>query len=257
MSRYERPHIAFLHGLGGTPNQWISVMEECMPWADCFAPQLPWSWSNCYSWWGDIEDAEIALCSAIAGYDVVVTHSFATSVMINALAAGKMAVPEALVFLAPLFRGHRSDFPFDEIERMLRTYQGCLVASLGNRIREPVNVPDLWAKARIARAALGTGAWTAFLYAYVSTAADRRLPSVPALIIKGMYDRVSPRSDAQSLQGALPGSLLLVGDFGHFPMLERQEALAEMLHDGLCKLGVLTSAHENGHRNDLQTRELS
>lgn len=248
MQRHKHTRITFLHGLGGTPSHWTAVIEN-MPWADCSTPRLPWSWDDCYSWWGNLEAAEEAVSSATNGSDIVVAHSFATSVLINALGAGRIEQPQAVVFIAPLFRGSRKDFPFDEIERMLRTYQGCLAASISKRANRCTDIPDLWAMARVAKGALGSGAWSAFLHAYLSTAANLQLPSTHALIVKGMRDHVSPSGDARSLHEALPGSLLLIGNFGHFPMLERQHALADLLRRGLDELGVRTSYESVNHHD--------
>src|SRR5439155_12309331 len=53
---------------------------------------------------------------------------------------------------------------------------------------------------------------------------------VPAIVLVGEHDRVTPPAGAVALSGALPeGRLVMIPDAGHIPMLERPEAVVREL----------------------------
>jgi 3-oxoadipate enol-lactonase len=53
---------------------------------------------------------------------------------------------------------------------------------------------------------------------------------MPALVLVGEHDRVTPRASAQALAEALPaGRLELIPEAGHIPMLERPEEVTERI----------------------------
>jgi pimeloyl-ACP methyl ester carboxylesterase len=74
--------------------------------------------------------------------------------------------------------------------------------------------------------------WTDGLAALMSVDLRHAVPRVrvPALVVVGEHDRVTPPASAVALAGELPeGRLVVLEGAGHIPMLERPEALADLI----------------------------
>jgi len=65
---------------------------------------------------------------------------------------------------------------------------------------------------------------------------------VPAIVLVGEHDRVTPPAGAVALTGALPeGRLVVIPDAGHIPMLETPEAVVRELR-GFARAVLMTSS---------------
>jgi pimeloyl-ACP methyl ester carboxylesterase len=84
---------------------------------------------------------------------------------------------------------------------------------------------------RLAQGA-GSDVWNEGLAGLIDVDLRHAVPTldVPALVIVGEHDRVTPPAAAVELSAALPqGRLVVIPGAGHFPMLERPDELAEEL----------------------------
>ena len=71
---------------------------------------------------------------------------------------------------------------------------------------------------------------------------------VPAIVLVGEFDRVTPPAGAVALAGALPeGRLVVIPDAGHIPMLERPEAVVREL-DGFARAVLLPAPRSRSRR---------
>jgi pimeloyl-ACP methyl ester carboxylesterase len=72
---------------------------------------------------------------------------------------------------------------------------------------------------------------------------------VPALVLAGASDMVTPSSHSEAVAGLLPAAeLVLVPDAGHLVMLEHPEAVTDRIADLLLRVGTAAEGTKTGRR---------
>ncbi|WP_153555877.1 alpha/beta fold hydrolase [Roseimaritima sediminicola] len=227
--------ILFLHGLFGTPEHWLDVMETLSDRYRVVAPQLPIDPQpgrrhHGMQTIGDLSQAveqlvdqleldQVVLCGnslgGLVAIDLCVKHPEMASGLVLAGSAG--------LFERSPIRGLRAkptrSFVRSTIEGIL--YDESIVSDA---------LVDHW------HAALSDRDYVRFLLRVSRATRDRTVEDelsqlqLPTLIIWGRNDEITPPSTGEEFQRRIAGSrLAFIEECGHAPNWERPDAFAEQL----------------------------
>jgi pimeloyl-ACP methyl ester carboxylesterase len=222
--------MLLLHGLGGRASAWDDFVDgadgmHVRP--EIYDVELPWSALGAADWcYGGAGDPVQLVTDLVAGagepFDVVVAHSFAAGLLLEALAAGTVR-PRAVVLLSPFYRAEAKQFDWPTISYYLNDFHLVFAEALrvgpGRRFAERHRA---WLGERL-RDVVGPYGWMSFFQLYLRTPFLRLADvAVPVLVVCGDADIAVPPSDSRELVAALPGAVRTeLPGCGHFPMLEQ------------------------------------
>lgn len=234
-----RRRCVFLHGLAGSVAMWDPVIARTAGLVDGFAPALPWHGTADPSWAVDAEPGR-ALDRFVTGDDIVVAHSFAAALLLARLAAPGAVRPAAVVLVSPFYRPEPTDFTWETLEHFLGDFH--LLLARGLRAASSRTIADdlLHDMAIAVRGRVGAYGWLRFITAYLATpAVDLRSLTMPIAVLHGTDDAVAPPADGAALAARLvDASFHPVDGAGHFPMLLRPDALADVIGTVVTRLTV-------------------
>jgi pimeloyl-ACP methyl ester carboxylesterase len=224
--------ILFLHGLANSAAVWRTAIGRWPGAAELWTADLPWRLNHPgnWSWEGGLPDhlAE-AVAGVPGGADVIVAHSFAANLVIEALTDPRGPIlprPRALVLVSPFYRAAPADFTWPDIEEFPAAFRRIVEAGILIQARGGVGAELLADLVVRVCALVGPYGWASFLQLYLRTPqlALSRL-DLPCLVVAGAGDFCPPPAESIALAAALPAAepLVLPG-VGHFAMVQSPES---------------------------------
>ncbi|MBM2619526.1 alpha/beta fold hydrolase [Actinoplanes sp. LDG1-06] len=223
--------VLFLHGLANSAGVWRTSIARWPEGAELWTADLPWRLSHPRTWSRE-DGLERYVAEAVAripgGVDVIVAHSFAANLVLEALAApdSTLARPRALVLVSPFYRATPDDFTWRDIERFPVTFRRIIEAGIAVQAGHRTGPAALDALVTRVCALVGPYGWASFLRIYLRTPqlALSRL-GVPSLVVAGADDFCPPPAESLALAEAIPDARAhLVPGVGHFAMVQNTEA---------------------------------
>jgi len=225
--------VLLLHGMGGGVGSWDPLDPLLSADQELWDVGFPWSVSGGADW---AHTAEITGLAAAAidtvDPDVVIAHSFAANVLLELAEREGPRWTRPIVLLAPFYRASPADFDWSSIGQYVAGFQRML--DDGIRLRAGSRIDDATRADMAGRLCelMGPYTWLRFFEVYLRTPMlELDQIEVPALVVAGELDQGAFPDGARALAGrlALAGAQILDG-CGHFPMIERPEALAETIN---------------------------
>ncbi|SPL93854.1 putative hydrolase [[Actinomadura] parvosata subsp. kistnae] len=227
----ERPvRVLLLHGLGGGPSTWHRFADLAAPHLELLEADLPWSATGTGEWsrQADATPWIRAAVAAAGDVELVVAHSFAANVLLEAAATGGPSI--AAVLVSPFYRSAPAEFDWATIESYLDGFHGILDDGLrvssGDRLAAGLR-RDM---ALRLRERLGPYGWMRFFDSYLrSPLLDTAAVTAPCLVVSGTDDLAAPPRDGRTLAMALPRARFEALPAGHLPMIEQAHRFAELV----------------------------
>ncbi|MGV9295064.1 alpha/beta fold hydrolase [Amycolatopsis sp. NPDC003676] len=232
--------VLLLHGLGCTNSMWDRFADQLGDSVELWDVRLPWHGLD--GGWGHVADQAAAVVDAVEngpGFDAVIAHSFAAGLLLEAFAADRIA-PRPAVLASVFYRAEPTDFTWTDISRYLNEFHLIFAEALrlggggaGERLERACRIRDQ----------IGPYGWVRFFESYLRTPfLDLSGIRAPQLVLAGDSDIATRQSDSRALAELLPsGGFGVLGDCGHFPMLEQPGAFARAVLDFLTASVLPTS----------------
>jgi pimeloyl-ACP methyl ester carboxylesterase len=234
--------VLLLHGLGGGPTVWDRLVTHAADPLELWCAKLPWHGSGGRDWSRRLDPVDVVADVVRAdgsgpGFDAVVAHSYATSLLVEAFASGRVASRPA-VLISPFYRSDPADFDWATISYFVNNFHLPFAEAL--RISAASRFPQTH-RDRMAmhvRDRIGPYGWMRFFDSYLrSPFIDLAAVVSPMLALTGSADNTARPEDGRALADALPqGRFHLLAGCGHFPMLEQPSLLARLLLDFLSTI---------------------
>ncbi|MFB7668822.1 alpha/beta fold hydrolase [Kitasatospora sp. NPDC056138] len=259
--------VLLLHGLAGGANVWDDYLGLADHGHELWAAELPWRAEAVPDWprQSPAHWTAQAMARVPGGPDVVVAHSFGAAALL-ALLDGQ-GVPAAdlapagvdaftwhglrgVVLVSPFYRADPGQFDWETISYYLNGFDriladGLRVRSGGRIVGELRQEMALKVRERI-----GPYGWTGFFDTYLRTPyLDTRRLAGPCLVIGGADDFAAFPADSEALGAALPDATVkILGDCGHFAMIERAAEFAALTDSFLTAAATRTRPGRGGGR---------
>lgn len=232
------PAILLLHGAGGTHHDWAQMFPYLVPGRRVIAPDLPGA--------GQSEPPREGYVRATMGRAVVellkglgeerlavIAHGLGAFLAIE-LAAANPYVVERLVLVSPTVGG------LDGTERRLAVDEALAESRLYGALDNPEQAASQFLRTdegrrrflELRREHAGSKGAAAELRLAGSSRDGVMLGTfrMPTLVVRPEYDATFSRARAERVAATIPlGRLVEVPDAGHFVLLERPDALAEVV----------------------------
>jgi pimeloyl-ACP methyl ester carboxylesterase len=230
--------VLLLHGLGCKTDMWQPLDQRMPGDFELWDVELPWHGieSADWSWRGDPVGLLVdSMDTSEAGqFDAVVAHSYAASLLIEAMSDGRLA-PGIAVLVSPFHRLSPEDFDWSTISYYLNDFHRIFAEALD--IGSTRRVPEAWrsATAMHIRDQIGVYGWMRFFEAYLrSPFVDLSTIDTSVLVLTGQDDIATRTSDGRQLAQALPRARFeQIEGSGHFPMAQQPDRFAALVRDFL------------------------
>jgi pimeloyl-ACP methyl ester carboxylesterase len=234
--------VGLIHGLEETFDVWTDLVPLLPATAEVHAFGLPWDGRHGQDWAWACEPrrwVDRALGLLPATPPVLIAHSFGANAMLEHLDATGCAGIRGLVLISPFYRHTHADFDWDTLSYYVNEFHRILEE--GIRVRSPRgrrSVEVLTAMGERLRDRIGAHGWLRFFDLFARTPGlDLDALGIPCLVIGGETDVASWPNDCRALAAALPEATgVILGDCGHFPMLERPAETAALVSHFLACL---------------------
>jgi pimeloyl-ACP methyl ester carboxylesterase len=216
--------MVLLHGLGGSAGTWDRFVACVGAGYEVWDVELPWHGLGERGWTRRCDPRRV-VADVVNGlpFDVVVAHSYAAGLLLEALAAGEVQVGAA-VLVSPFYRADPESFDWPTISSCLNDFHLVFVEALRASHPHFAATHREW-MGRQLRNRVGPYGWMSFFDLYLRSP-FLRLDDVraPVLVVRGDRDVASRLADSRELTAVLPNAQFTeVDGCGHFPMIERPE----------------------------------
>ncbi|UGY94195.1 alpha/beta fold hydrolase [Streptomyces gobiensis] len=225
------PRALLLHGMANNAAIWDSL-RAAMPELVCSVADLPWRGGGVPDWSHErdpghwVREALDRTVHDTGRVDVVIAHSYSATLLLDQLTREEGTAEHyglrGVVFVAPFYRASPGEFDWDTVaglvDKILLTMEEGIRVVAGGRGNADLH----GSMARRVCERIGPYGWTRFFDQYLSTP---WIPTsrihVPALVLSGTRDTVTPTTESAALARGLPlGRYAPVPGCGHFPMVE-------------------------------------
>jgi len=237
--------VLYLHGLGCSTSIWEPAVAAAGPRIEPWVVRLPWHGLD-DGGWSHRADPVALLAETLREYrpfDVVVAHSFAAMLLVEAVAAG-LVEPVPAVLVSTFHRRDPDQFNWDTLVYYTTGFQRIFAEAL--RIgRDDIDPTRLDTASQLLRDRIGPYGWMRFFDAFLrSPFVDLAAVTAPHLVITGDEDIATRPADATGLAAALPhGRAAVLTGCGHFPMVEQPARFAAEVDAFLDQLTLTSRTH--------------
>jgi pimeloyl-ACP methyl ester carboxylesterase len=234
--------VVLLHGLGCTTGIWDAFAGRATGPLELWDAELPWHGVDDGGWSRQEDSVRLLVDALSEDYDAVVAHSFAASLLVEAVATGRLE-PRPAVLANVFYRPSPDDFDWPTIYRYLNDFH--LIFAEALRHGDAAGLPGKhrsWMAEHI-RDQIGPYGWMRFFQSYLrSPRLDLTRVHAPQLILTGDTDIATRVCDGQALADTLPhGQLTVLDQCGHFPMVQQPVRFAA------AACAFLETAHHRHH----------
>jgi pimeloyl-ACP methyl ester carboxylesterase len=231
--------VLLLHGMGGGVSGWDPLDPLLSTRFELWDVAFPWSTGGDTSWTHDADVTRLAAAAIeTVDADVVVAHSFAANVLLELVDLEGPRWDRPIVLISPFYRPTTGDFDWSVIGSYVEGFRRML--DDGIRLRAGSRIDDVTRADMVGRLCelMGPYTWLRFFDTFLRTPLlklDRIY--VPVLVVGGEFDEGALADGARALATRIPlASARILADCGHFPMVERPEALAGSINDFISSL---------------------
>ena len=236
-STSDRPvKVLLLHGLGCRTSSWDRYADQPADDLELWDVELPWHGVG-DSGWSYREDSAAQLVEAVpGGFDGLVAHSFAATLLTEAFATGLLE-PVPAVLVNAFYRPSEEDFDWPTISHYLNDFHLIFAEALRDGDSAHLSEKHRSWMANSLRDQVGPYGWSRFFQSYLrSPSLDLSAVTAPQLVLCGDGDIATRVSDGQALAAALPaGRFEVLPGCGHFPMTQAPDRFARSVRAFLTR----------------------